>query len=110
MNKRAQFVESWVEYVAGAGLVLAFFLAARGAYVGVPYLVAVIAGGLLGRWWYSCLQRKTSTVALSVLTLGVLFGMILGSFGTDRRFIVILYVIALLLSHVAHKEKWIRTV
>ena len=109
MNKKAQFAEFWLEYVAGALLVLAFYVAARGAYMGVVYLVALILGAMLGKFWYTTVRKKKTTVYIAILTMAVLLGMLLGSIGADRRYIVILFALGLCLSYAAHAEKWIRT-
>jgi len=111
MDKKAQWEwESfWLEYVAGALLVIAFYLSVRGAYVGVTYAVAFIIGAILGKFWYDKIRRHRNTLYITVLTLAVMLGIIIGSIGTDRRIIVVLYVIGLLLSYVIHKEKWIKS-
>jgi hypothetical protein len=109
MNKRAQWDVYWVEYVAGVLFLLAFFIAARGAYVGVVYLITLLAGLYLGKQWYLVVKRHRTKIYISILTMAVLLGMILGSFGADRRFVVVLYVIGIVGSYIAHDEKWIRT-
>jgi len=111
MDKKAQWEwESfWLEYVAGALLIIAFYLSVRGAYVGVTYAVAFIIGAILGKFWYDKIRRHRNTLYITVLTLAVMLGIIIGSIGTDRRIIVVLYVIGLLLSYVIHKEKWIKS-
>jgi uncharacterized membrane protein YqgA involved in biofilm formation len=111
MDKKAQEWESyWLEYLAGAFLIIAFYLSARGAYVGTTYAVAFLIGAILGRFWYTRLKKHRNTLYITVLTLAVLLGIIIGSIGTDRRVIVILYAIGVLLSYVIHKEKWIKSV
>lgn len=109
MNKRAQWDVFWLEYVAGAVLVLSFYLAARGAYIGMAYVVALLTGAILGKFWYERIRKKKSLLPVTVCTLGVLLGIILGSIGTDRRVVVIAYLIGLGLSYSAHAEKWIKT-
>lgn len=112
MDKKAQveWESFWLEYVAGAFLIIAFYLSARGAYVGTTYAVAFLIGAMLGRFWYTRIKKHRNTLYISVLTLAVLLGIILGSIGADRMIIVILYVIGILLSYVIHKEKWIKSV
>jgi uncharacterized membrane protein YqgA involved in biofilm formation len=111
MDKKGQEWENfWLEYVAGAFLIIAFYLSARGAYVGTTYFVAFLIGAMLGRFWYTRIKKHRNTLYITVLTLAVLLGIIIGSIGTDRRVIVILYVIGILLSYVIHKEKWIKSV
>ncbi|MEM4239712.1 MAG: hypothetical protein QXK08_00765 [Candidatus Woesearchaeota archaeon] len=109
MDKKAQWESFWVEYVAGAFLIIAFYLSARGAYVGTAYAVAFLIGAILGRFWYTRIKKHMNTLYISIVTLAVLLGIIIGSINTDRRVIVILYVIGILLSYVVHKEKWIRS-
>ncbi|MEM4247382.1 MAG: hypothetical protein QXR48_02925 [Candidatus Woesearchaeota archaeon] len=110
MDKKGQWESFWLEYVAGALLVIAFYLAARGAYVGMAYAVAFLIGAILGRFWYDRIRKHKNKLYITVLTLAVLLGIILGSVGTDRRVVVILYVIGILISYVIHKENWIRSV
>lgn len=109
MNKKAQFADFWLEYVAGALLVLAFYVAARGAYMGVVYVVALILGAMLGKFWYSIIKKKKTTIYIAILTMAVLLGMILGSVGVDRRYVIIIFALGLVVSYAAHAEKWIRT-
>ncbi|MEM2915811.1 MAG: hypothetical protein QXT19_00415 [Candidatus Woesearchaeota archaeon] len=109
MDRKGQWEMFWLEYVAGALLVIAFYLAARGAYVGMAYAVAFLIGAILGRFWYERIRKHKNKLYIMVLTLAVLLGVILGSIGTDRRVVVILYVIGILLGYVVHKEKWVRS-
>lgn len=109
MSKQGQFALYWLEYVAGAVLVISFYVAARSAYVGAVYLTAFLIGALLGKFWYDQVRRRRTLLYISIFTLAVLLGMLLGSFGSDRRFVVILFGIGLGLSYVAHAEKWIRS-
>ncbi len=109
MDKKGQWEYYWIEYIAGALLILAFYLAARGAYVGTAYAVAFLTGAILGRFWYETLRKNKSGLYITIFTLAVLLGILIGSIGTDRRVVVILYVIGILLSYVVHKEKWIRS-
>ena len=109
MNRKGQFAERWLEYIAGALLVLGFFIAARGAYVGVTYVVALFTGALLGKFWYDCIRRHTTTLYITVLTLAVLAGMLIGSFGANRLLILLLYALGLAVSYWVHQERWIRT-
>lgn len=108
MNKKGDFEEFWVEYIAGAALLIAFYLAARGAYVGIAYIVAFLVGAVLGKTWYTIIKKKKPTVYISIFSLAILLGMIIGSIGADRRFIVILYLIGLLGSYVLFAKKWLR--
>ena len=111
MDKMGQEWESfWLEYLAGALLVIAFYLSARGAYVGVAYAVAFLIGTIFGKFWYTRIKKHKNTLYITVLTLAVMLGIIIGSVGTDRRVVVILYVIGILLSYFVHKEKWVRSV
>ncbi len=109
MDKKGQWEYYWIEYIAGALLIIAFYLAARGAYVGTAYAVAFLIGAILGRFWYERIRKHKNTLYITILTLAVMLGIILGSIGTDRRVIMILYIIGILLSYVIHKEKWIRS-
>jgi uncharacterized membrane protein YqgA involved in biofilm formation len=111
MDKKGQEWESfWLEYIAGAFLIIAFYLAARGAYVGTTYAVAFLIGAMLGRFWYTKIKKHRNTLYISIISLAVLLGIIIGSIGTDRRIIVVLFIIGILLSYVIHKEKWIKSV
>ncbi len=109
MDKKGQLEIFWLEYVAGAFLIIAFYLAARGAYVGTAYIVAFLIGAILGRFWYERIKKHRNTLYISVVTLAILLGIIVGSINTDRRVVIILYVIGILLSYVVHKEKWIKS-
>ena len=113
MDKKAEWTTQWesfwLEYIAGAFLIIAFYLSARGAYVGTTYAVAFLIGAILGKFWYERIKRHRNTLYITVLTLAVMLGIIVGSIGADRRIIVILYIIGLLLSYVIHKEKWIKS-
>jgi len=109
MNKKAQFSEFWVEYVSAAMLIIAFYIAARGAYVGMVYVVALIAGAILGRFWYTFVKKKRSLLYILILTLAIMLGMIVGSIGADRRFIVLLFLIGIAVTYIIHAEKWIKT-
>lgn len=109
MDKKGQWETFWLEYIAGAFLIIAFYLSARGAYVGVTYAVAFIIGAILGKFWYERIRKHRNTLYITVLTLAVALGIILGSISTDRRVIVILYVIGILIGYVVHKEKWIKS-
>jgi glycopeptide antibiotics resistance protein len=110
MDKRGQFETFWLEYVAGAFLIVAFYLAARGAYVGITYVVVAVIGAILGKFWYDIVRKKKSRIHITAITLAVLLGMLLGAIGADRMLVVVLYALGLLLSYVAHKERWIRTI
>jgi hypothetical protein len=107
MNRKGQWEREWLEYLAGALLVLGIFIAARGAYVGAAYLVSFLIGALLGKFWYDIIRRKQTRVHIAVLTLAVLLGMMLGGLTVDTRWLVLLYALGLALSYSAHKEKWI---
>ena len=110
MNKKADFDNFWIEYVAGALLLLIFYIAARSAYVGMAYVVAGIIGLVLGKFWYTAYKKNKSKVYITILTLAIFLGVILGSFGTDRRFIVILFLMGICISYIAHAERWIKTI
>jgi hypothetical protein len=109
MSRKAQFAEFWLEYVAGALLILGFYLAARGAYLGVVHITAFLIGALLGKFWYDCFRKRTTRIYIAILTLAVLLGMLIGSFGADRRLVVLLYAAGLALGYAAHHGRWIKT-
>ena len=109
MNRKGQWEKEWLEYIAGAVLVLGFFIAARGAYVGVVYIVSFVAGALFGKFWYNTVRRKQTRLYIAILTVAILFGMMLGGFGAETWWVVVLYLLGLFLSYAAHKEKWIKT-
>lgn len=109
MNRKGQWDVFWLEYVAAAILVISFYLAARGAYVGMAYVVALLTGAILGKFWYERIRKKKALLPIGICTLAVLLGIIMGSIGTDRRVVVIAYLIGLGLSYSAHAEKWVKT-
>jgi hypothetical protein len=108
MNTRAQIADYWLEYVAGAVLLLAFYLAARGAYLGVVYATVFITGALLGKFWYDAIRKNRNVLYMALLTMAVLLGMILGSIGADRRWVVILFFAAIAITYAAFAEKWLK--
>ncbi len=107
--KAGKITNTWLVYVACAVLVLGLYFAVRGAVQGVAYGVAVLIGAVLGRFWHSLIHRKKPTLFINVLTLAVLLSLLMGSIGTNRMTIVILFLIGIGVSYLVHQKQWFKT-
>ena len=106
-KKAAGWFDYWAEYASFAFLVIGFIFAASAGSAVILYVIALLFGGLFGRWWF---RFKTGLkVPVVIIILGFLIGYVLGSFYGSRKVIVVLFLIGMVVSYVLHDKKIIHS-
>jgi len=111
MNKRAKFKvepqEDWPQMIA-CGLLIIGFILAIGTSVVLNYILIAFAGLIFGRT-LATYEYKWPTTTLLIM-VGFLGGFLLGAFRTDRRLIIVIFIVALVVSYFLHKNEIISTI
>ena len=103
MNKKAaNWFEYWAEYISFILMALGFIIALTARSATVLYLVALLFGGISGRWWWKF--KGNPRAAPAVIIFGFLVGYLLGSFYGSRKVVLILFAVGMAISYILHDK------
>lgn len=108
MNKKASnWIDYWAEYVSFAFLAIGFVFAVMAGSAVILYVVAILFGGMFGRWWWKF--KASLKVPVVVIIMGFLIGYIIGSFYGSRKVVLVLFLAGMVASYVLHERKIIHS-
>ena len=106
MEARDLTHEYWVETIAIILLMIGFVLAITINEMIYVYLVILLAGLIVGRFFFFKIGRKPLFPFVLIIVF-FLLGYIMGSFSANRKVVVLLFVIGWVVSHMLHKKGYI---
>ena len=108
MNKKGDWIyEAWPELTAIVVLVVGFILAAASGSAVVNYFIIFLGGGVFGRIWYRV--KRGRKLWITIILIGFLIGFLLGSFYGNRKIVILLFFLGLILSYYLHDKGYIHS-
>lgn len=109
IGKKAKFdlMDNWPEFFAFVLLVIGFIIGISAGSAVILYIIALLFGAAFGRWWFRF--RKKMKVPATIITVGALIGLTLGSFYGDRRIVILLFAAGFAASYYLHERKIIHS-
>jgi len=102
--------KDWAEIVSFLVLIVGFVLSISIENPVYVYIIIFLAGLLAGRSFFVKIGKQP-LFPFFLIIIGFLLGYVIGSpirSNSNWKVVVILFFLGWILSHVAHKEKWIR--
>lgn len=107
MNKHAIWYMHWPEIIGFVVLILGFFVALSLQSAFMSYITVLLCGMIFGRLWHGV--ERTSKFSWLIVIFGFLIGFVLGDYYGDRRIIILLFVIGIIVSYWLHNEGYIES-
>jgi len=102
-QKRAvSLYEDWAEMLFFTLLVIGFIVAAWAGSAVIVYLTIFLCGMMAGRLIYH--RKKKLKFPYFLITLGFLFGYILGAFCGNKAVILIVFIVGVIISYRLHNK------
>ena len=98
---------NWVEILAFFLLIIGFFLSLSAPSAFLSYIIVFLCGMIAGRLWYQ--QRKNLKFSWLMIIMGFLFGYVLGTYYGNRKIVVIMFLLGMILSYYVHDKKYIKS-
>ena len=98
---------NWVEILAFFLLIIGFFLSLSAPSAFLSYIIVFLCGMVAGRLWYQ--QRKNLKFSWLMIIMGFLFGYVLGTYYGNRKIVVIMFLLGMILSYYVHDKKYIKS-
>jgi hypothetical protein len=99
--------KQWAEVFFVILLMVGFLIAISIRSAAMNYVVIFLAGMMTGRLIYEK-KGKQPIFAFFLIIIGFLFGYMLGSFGVNRKIIVVFFVAGSITSYYLHKKGYIK--
>ena len=115
LNKKAMadigaiFWKQWAEVFFVILLMIGFLIAISIKSATMNYTVIFLAGMMAGRLIYEK-KGKQPIFAFFLITVGFLFGYMLGSFTVNKKLIVLFFIAGSLVSYYIHKKGYIKII
>ncbi|MEM4336715.1 MAG: hypothetical protein QXG86_01800 [Candidatus Woesearchaeota archaeon] len=103
INKKADFMGSWVEILFIVLIFIGLFLAIFAANVFFSYIIISLSGLLFGRLFYE--KRKSFLPPYYILAFGFLIGYVVGNYYANDFIIIGLFVMFVGVSYYLHLKK-----
>ncbi|MBN2112414.1 hypothetical protein JW707_04940 [Candidatus Woesearchaeota archaeon] len=108
IGKKADwFMDNWAEFFALVLLIVGFIVGISAGSAVILYIISVLFGAAFGRWWFRF--KKKLKIPASIITIGALIGLTLGSFYGDRKIVILLFVAGFAASYYLHERKIIHS-
>lgn len=108
MNKKADVTMDWAEYLAGILLAAGLVVSIVSKGILTTYVLSALFGLMFGRTLYRFQDKYT--IPLYVIMIGFLAGFLIGSFEADRRIVILLYILGIVVSYWLHNEGLVKSV
>lgn len=99
--------KNWAEVFFVLLLLIGFLASITVRNVAVGYIIILCAGLMAGRVFAQTVKRQP-LFPYFLIILGFLIGYLLGAYYLNKKIIILLFVIGIILSYIIHKKGWIR--
>lgn len=104
IGKKADILmDNWAEFFGFVLLVIGFIIGISAGSAVILYIISTLFGMAFGRWWFRF--KKKLKVPATIITIGALIGLTLGSFYGDRKIVILIFVLGFAASYYLHERK-----
>jgi len=100
------FFRSWAEFFFFVLMIIGFIIAIWAPSAFISYTVVFLSGLIGGRLIYD--RKKKLTIPYYIIITGFLIGYLIGTYYGNRKIIIVLFVLGILLSYHLHNKGYIK--
>ncbi len=105
-RKNGAWWGEWVESFFVVLLIIGFLIAVFAQSVLLNYVIIFLCGLFVGRLMYE--EKKTFKFPIYLIIAGFLFGYIIGSYYSDWKMIILIFVVGAIISYYIHYKKYLK--